>query len=89
MALGARLSDVLSQVLSRGAKIAAAGILTGLLGAAALARTVAALLFGVNPLDAVTFATAAAILAAVALAAAAVPAYRAAKVDPAITLRDE
>jgi putative ABC transport system permease protein len=89
MALGARLADVLSLVLSRGAKIAAAGILTGLLGAAALTRTLASLLFGVNPLDAMTFATAATLLAAIALAAATIPAYRAAKVDPAITLRDE
>ena len=89
MALGAHLADVLSLVLSRGVKIAAAGILAGLMGAAALAHTLTALLFGVNPLDTLTFAAACAMLAAVALAAATIPAYRAAKVDPAITLRDE
>ena len=89
MALGARIADVLSLVLLRGARIAAAGILLGLLGAAALARTLAALLYGVQPLDAVAFSVAAIMLALVALAAAAIPGWRAARVDPAIALRDE
>jgi ABC-type antimicrobial peptide transport system permease subunit len=47
------------------------------------------LLFGVRPLDPVSFGGAAAVLAAVALAAAAWPAWRAMRVDPAVALRDE
>lgn len=89
MALGAQVADVLRIVLSRGLKIAAGGVAVGLAGAAALARSMSALLFGVQPLDPVAFLSAAAVLAIVALTAAAVPALRAAKVDPAIALREE
>ena len=89
MALGAQVADVLSLVLAGGVKIAAAGVLIGLAGAAALARTLAALLFGIDPLDGVTFSAAAALLAVVALAAASIPAWRAARVDPSIALRDQ
>jgi ABC-type antimicrobial peptide transport system permease subunit len=89
MALGAQIADVLSLVLARGVKIAVMGIAAGVAGAAALARSLAALLFGVKPLDAATFGTVAAILALVALLAASIPAWRAARVDPAIALREE
>jgi putative ABC transport system permease protein len=89
MALGAQIGDVLTLVLARGVRIAAAGIACGVAGAAALARSLAGLLFGVDPLDATNFAAAAAVLALVALAAASVPAWRAARVDPAIALREE
>ncbi len=89
MALGAQVPDVLGIVLSRGLKIAACGVAAGLLGAAAMARSLAGLLFGVQPLDPVAFVTAAAVLGTVALAAAGIPALRAARVDPAIALREE
>jgi ABC-type antimicrobial peptide transport system permease subunit len=89
MALGAQMADVLGLVLTRGAAIAAGGVATGLLGAAALARSLTALLFGVQPLDPLTFLATAAILGLVAVAAAAIPAFRAARVDPAIALREE
>jgi putative ABC transport system permease protein len=89
MALGAQMADVLRLVLTRGIAIAAAGIAAGLLGAAALARSLTALLFGVPPLDPVTFGLSAALLASVAVAAAAIPAWRAARIDPAIALREE
>jgi ABC-type antimicrobial peptide transport system permease subunit len=89
MALGARVADVLGMVLSRGLKIAGGGVAVGLLGAGALARSMAALLYGVRPLDPVAFLTAAAVLGIVALTAALVPALRAARVDPAIALREE
>ena len=89
MALGAQIADVLGLVLTRGAKIAVVGIIAGLAGAAALARSLAALLFGVPPLDAASFGGAAALLALAALLAASVPAWRAARVDPAIALREE
>jgi putative ABC transport system permease protein len=89
MALGAQIGDVLSLVLARGARIAVAGIAVGVVGSAALARSLAALLFGVDPLDAASFGAAAALLALVALGAASIPAWRAARVDPAIALREE
>ena len=89
MALGAQVADVLRIVLSRGLKIAAGGVAVGLAGAAALARSMSALLYGVRPVDPVAFLAAAAVLALVALTAASVPALRAARVDPAIALREE
>jgi putative ABC transport system permease protein len=89
MALGAQIADVLSLVLTRGLKIAAVGAAAGLLGAALLARSLATLLFGVRPLDPVTFGATAGLLALVSLAAAAIPAWRAARVDPAIALRED
>ena len=89
MALGAHAPDVLALVLRRGAKIEIAGIALGLGGAAVLARSLATLLFGVQPADPATFAIASAILGTVALMAAAIPAWCAATVDPAIVLREE
>jgi putative ABC transport system permease protein len=89
MALGAQIADVLSLVLTRGLKIAVIGAAAGLLVAGLLARSLATLLFGVQPLDPATFGTTAGLLAVVSLAAAAIPAWRAARVDPAIALREE
>jgi putative ABC transport system permease protein len=89
MALGARASDVLRLVVAGGLKIVAIGIAIGLAAAAALTRLLATLLFGVTPLDPATFLGAPAVLALVALAACAAPALRAARVDPAIALRQE
>jgi len=63
--------------------------LGNLLGATALTRTVAALLFSVEPLDAASFVAAPVVLAATALAACAVPAWRAARVDAAVALRQD
>lgn len=89
MALGAQTSDVLGLVLRRSAKIAVVGLATGLLGAVMLARSLSALLFGVLPLDPITFVSAPALLALVAFAASAIPAMRAARTDPAVVLRLE
>jgi putative ABC transport system permease protein len=89
LAVGAQLQDVLSLVLRRGLKIAVGGIAIGLAAAAALARSASSLLFGVEPLDPAVYGFAAALLAVVALAAAAIPAWRATQVDPAVTLREE
>ncbi len=60
-----------------------------MIGAAALARSLAALLFGVKPLDAASFGAAAALLAHRRSGRASIPAWRAGRVDPAIALRDE
>jgi putative ABC transport system permease protein len=89
MALGAQIADVLSLVLTRGLKIAIFGVAAGLLGAALLTRSLSTLLYGVQPLDPATFTATAALLAFAALSAAAIPAWRASRVDPAIALRDE
>jgi len=89
MALGAQMADVLGLVLCRGLVIAGGGVAAGLLGAMVLTPALGSLLFNVPPLDPVAFSAAAAALAGVALAAATIPAFRAARIDPVITLRDE
>jgi putative ABC transport system permease protein len=89
MAVGAQATAVLAMVLARGLKIAAGGIALGLAGAALVARAASTLLFGVQPLDSASYGFAAVLLAGVALAAGAVPALRAARVDPSVTLREE
>ncbi len=89
IALGATRADILGLVVGTGMKIAGAGVLAGLAGAALLTRTLASLLFGVTPLDAVTFLGAPAVLVTTALVASVLPALRAVRVDPAVTLRQE
>jgi len=89
MALGARAADVLALVLRQGMAPVLAGLAVGLLAALALGRLSAGLLFGVPPHDVATLAAAAAVLTAAALLACALPARRAARIDPAQALRDE
>ncbi len=89
VALGARPSQILGLVVRQGALLAAIGIAAGLAGSVALTRLMSSLLFGVSPTDALTFASVAAILAAVACAASLIPARRATAVDPMVALRDE
>jgi len=76
-------------VVGRGLALTLAATLIGIAGAAALSRTLATLLFGVAPLDPVTFVTAAAVLGGVALLASYLPARRAARVDPVVALAEE
>jgi len=89
LALGASARSLLGLVLAQGAALTLAGIGLGLLGAAALTRALAPLLFGIGPHDAVTFAAVPLVLAAVALAACALPALRATRVDPITALRTD
>jgi putative ABC transport system permease protein len=89
MALGARTADVVALVVGDAAKMTAAGVALGLAAAAALTRFLSALLFGVEPLDATTFVVTALVLTVSALVACAAPALRAARVDPAVALRQE
>jgi putative ABC transport system permease protein len=89
MALGARSADVLRMVAANGLRIALTGIAIGLAGAALLTRLLAALLYGVKPADPATFVAAPLVLAVVALAACAAPAWHASRVDPAEALRQE
>jgi len=89
MALGAPRSAVIGLVLRQTLALTAIGIVLGLGGAAAASRSVEALLFGITPLDPATFAAVAVIFAAVAGLAAFVPAFRASRADPLVSLRCE
>jgi predicted permease len=88
MALGAARRAVLSDVLTRGLRLVAIGLLLGLALAAAASRLLTGMLFEVRPLDPSTYAATALLLAAAALAACWAPAHRASRVDPMVTLRD-
>ena len=89
IALGARPVDVLSLVLNGATRVIAAGVFIGLVSAAALGQTVSAFLFGVRPLDPLTFAAVTLVLIVTALVAMAAPALRAARVDPVEAFRSE
>ncbi len=89
MALGAQRADVIRLVLAEGAAMAFAGALIGIAGAFVLTGWISNQLFGVAPHDPLTFAAAPVILAAAALLACYIPAWRAAKSDPVRALRFE
>jgi putative ABC transport system permease protein len=89
MALGADARSVLTHVLARSASMVIPGLAVGLAGALAGTRLIERMLYDVAPTDAIAFATATACLAAVALAATALPAWRAASIDPVQALRGE
>lgn len=88
IALGARRIDVRGLVLREGAALAATGVAVGLALSAWTGQALRARLYGVSAMDGVSFAAAAAILGAAALAASWMPAQRASNVDPVVALRD-
>lgn len=89
IALGAKRRDVLRLVLNHGMKMALGGVALGLLVALALTRVLTKMVYGVSPTDPATFITLTLLLISVALLACMIPAWRAAKVDPLVALRDE
>ena len=89
MAMGASPRDVLRLILRQGMVPVLLGVAAGLAAAAVLSRLVSGLLLGVSSTDPVTFTVVPAMLAAVALLANYLPARRATRVDPAVTLRCE
>lgn len=89
MALGATTGAVLRLVLSNAGRVIAAGVATGLAGSAALAHTMSAFLFGVQPMDTATFVSVAVVVMVTAALATVAPALRATGVDPVVTLRGE
>ena len=89
LALGASPRGLLVLVLRQGAGLAAIGVGLGLLVASGTSQVLGSMLFGVSPTDLITFVAIAAILLIVAIAASAIPAHRAARVDPIRALRAE
>jgi ABC-type antimicrobial peptide transport system permease subunit len=89
MALGAQQGEVRRMVVRQSFRHVAIGVAVGLAGAVALTRLMASLLYGVRPGDPATFAAATLLLAAVALLASAVPAWRASRIEPVVALREE
>jgi predicted permease len=89
MALGARVPSILSLILREGIALALAGLALGLASAMVLSRLLTRFLYGITPNDPVTYGVATVLVGGVALAACAIPAWRAARVDPMVALRYE
>ena len=89
MALGASAGDVQSRIVMQTLRLAAVGMVLGVIASAALARSASGLLFGVTAADPVTFAVMLAVLLTVALLAGYLPARRASRIDPLVALRAE
>jgi predicted permease len=89
MALGAERSSILTMVLRQGMELTIAGIVLGLIGAFALTRVMAGLLFNVSTMDVTTFSVVPLALALTAAVAILIPAMRATRVDPVVALREE
>jgi putative ABC transport system permease protein len=89
VALGAGPRSVLALIIGQGMRPILAGIAIGLLGALGLSRLIAGLLYGVKPMDPLTYVAVAAIVGLTALLASYLPARRALRVDPVTALRQE
>jgi ABC-type antimicrobial peptide transport system permease subunit len=89
IALGASAAQVIRQVLRQGLRMTIAGMVVGLIGAMLLTRLITSLLFGVRPLDPLTFVAVCLTLLAAAVAACWLPARRAAHADPLEVMRAE
>jgi predicted permease len=87
MALGATAQNVLWMMLRRGGQIVAAGLLIGVVGAAAMTRLLTTFLFEIRPNDGITYASVVALLGATSTLAIYLPARRSSKVEPLIALR--
>jgi putative ABC transport system permease protein len=89
LAIGAQPSDVLRMVVGGGMKLAAIGVVIGIVAAVALSRLVEAMLFDVAPSDPMSYVATALLLMAIAALACYLPARRAMRVDPMVTLQAE
>ena len=88
VALGAQRWNVFRLIMEQGAKLALAGVVVGLMGAFALTRVMASLLFGVSPTDLGTFSIVPLMVLVLILVGCYIPARRATKLDPVIALRE-
>ena len=89
MALGAQRSDVLSLILKRGLLLCVTGLAIGLIASAALTRYLTTLLFHTQALDAFTFTATTLLLLTISVASCLIPAFRASRLDPNETLRQQ
>ena len=89
MALGAQRGDVLGMIVRRGLTLALIGVGAGVGISAIITRLLSGLLYGIRPTDPITFAATAGLLLLVSVAASSVPAFRAARMDPMRTLREQ
>ncbi|HTS77485.1 MAG TPA: ABC transporter permease [Bryobacteraceae bacterium] len=89
MALGARPQAILKMMILRGVVMVGAGVIIGILLAAGVSQSIASLLVGIAPLDPITFVGASLVLGSIALAACYIPARRATRVDPLVSLRHD
>jgi putative ABC transport system permease protein len=89
LAMGAQPPDVLRIIAGQAVRLMVLGLTVGVASAAVFARIVSSMLFGVSPADAPVYAAATGGMVVIAAAAVAVPALRALRVDPAITLRED
>ena len=89
VALGAQRTSILTHVVGHGASLALMGIGIGAVASAGLSRLLGSMLFGTSPLDPVTYAAVAAIIATAAVGASLAPALRAMRIDPLAALRAE
>jgi putative ABC transport system permease protein len=88
IALGAQVSDITGLFVSHGAKLAAIGIVIGVAAALVGSRVLSSLLFGIEPTDAASYVLAIIPMLLTAIVASHLPARRAARIDPMITLQD-
>ena len=88
-ALGATRARVMTMVIREGLAVTIVGLILGMIASVAVARRLQPLLFGIQPLDAVSFTIVPLILLVVAVLACTIPARRAAATDPATTLRSD
>lgn len=88
-ALGSSRGALVRLVTTEGLQLVAAGLVVGLTGGLAVTRLMAFMLYGVSPLDAITWVAASALMVVAAMLAAAIPAHRASRVDPLIAMRAE
>lgn len=88
-ALGSSRGALIRLVTTEGLQLVAAGLVVGLSGGLAVTRLMAFMLYGVSPLDAITWVAASALMVVAAMLAAAIPAHRASRVDPLIAMRTD
>ncbi len=89
LAIGSSLEAIIAIVVRESAMLTLAGTALGLLGASAIVGTIRGMLYGVHPLDSMTFVGVVALVGIIALGSATIPAWRAARIDPQISLRSE